>query len=77
MKDPFGRHITYLRLSVTELCNLFIVEGKHNLAVCTLVAYNCEKAHCNIVNAVFAVKHCCNGHCGVDTAEKAFADMAY
>ena len=22
MKDPFGRHITYLRLSVTELCNL-------------------------------------------------------
>lgn len=31
---------------------------KHNLVVGALATYNGKKTHCNIIYAVFAVKHC-------------------
>ena len=40
------------------------------------MAYHVKCAERNIFNSVFSVHHGGNGHCGVDTAEQTFADVA-
>lgn len=40
------------------------------------MAYHVKCAERNIFNSVFSVHHGGNGHCGVDTAEQTFTDVA-
>ena len=63
--------------TVSELNDLIIGKGNHELALNTLAANCCQCAETYIVDAVLAVHHCGNGKSGVDAAEQALADVAY
>lgn len=82
----FIRKFLYISLSdnvlktfctVLKILDFTVCKGNHNLAVCTLASHNCKKTKTYIIYTVFTVKHCGNCHCGINTAEKALADMTY
>ena len=59
-----------------ELCDLVILEGKDDLAVCALLSDNVEKAQADVLDAVLAVEHSGDGESGIHTAEQALANVA-